>query len=503
LGSAREFLGGEASVAASVAPSFAALFPGPLAFKLPSALRTLGFSLVAETAAGAEFITERSFEENGGSAKGTICSTCPAVTSYVEKYRPELTGELIPVVSPMVAHARLLKKETEGLKVVFIGPCAAKKEEAARAENRGAVDCVLTFAELLEWLKETGVSLADCPESSFDNTRKADVARLFPLEGGMLKTGGLALDPAGGDLISVSGHDAILALLSEPSLARSYKIVEPLFCQGGCLGGPALPLEASLFERQKRLVAYYRAAKDPEKDPAERRDAIEARASFVPAPKAWEEIGATQVEKILAKMGKSDPAFRLNCGACGYKTCSEQAEAIARGMAETEMCIPYTRRLAQQRTDRIIETMPNGIVILDAELRILKMNPSFQKMFMCNNAILGRRISYLLNAEGFESLSAQRSELFESIRSKYGVRYHEILYALRDEEQYVGVFADVSKIKFDSGQLDVIKRETLLRAREFLDHQIRFAQEMAHFLGKSTARSEEIAKQIIDLYPEA
>jgi iron only hydrogenase large subunit-like protein len=85
-------------------------------------LRTLGFSLVAETAAGAEFITERSFEENGGSAKGTICSTCPAVTSYVEKHRPELTGELIPVVSPMVAHARLLKKETEGLKVVFIGP---------------------------------------------------------------------------------------------------------------------------------------------------------------------------------------------------------------------------------------------------------------------------------------------------------------------------------------------------------------------------------------------
>jgi hypothetical protein len=128
------------------------------------------------------------------------------------------------------------------------------------------------------------------------------------------------------------------------------------------------------------------------------------------------------------------------------------------------------------------------------------MNPAFQKMFMCNNGILGRRISYLLNAEGFERLLAGTTDLYESIRSKYGVRYHEILYSLKGEGQFVGIYADISKVKYDSKQLDVIKAQTISQAKEFLEHQVRYAQEMAHYLGKSTARSEELAKQLINLY---
>ncbi len=88
------------------------------------------------------------------------------------------------------------------------------------------------------------------------------------------------------------------------------------------------------------------------------------------------------------------------------------------------------------------------------------------------------------------------------MQTKYGIKYHEILYALREEKQYVGIYSDISKLKFDSGQLDTIKSQTLKHAQEFLDHQVRFAQEMAHYLGKSTAQSEEIAKRLIGLYEE-
>ena len=157
------------------------------------------------------------------------------------------------------------------------------------------------------------------------------------------------------------------------------------------------------------------------------------------------------------------------------------------------------RRLAQQRTDRIIDTTPNGVVVLDANLSMIQMNPAFQKMFMCNNSILGRHISYLVDAKGFELLQSGAQERFESIKSKYNVRYHEILYALREEQQYIGIYSDTSKVKFDTAQLDLIKTQTLAHAREFLDHQIRFAQEMGHFLGRSTAQSEEIARKLIDL----
>jgi PAS domain-containing protein len=160
------------------------------------------------------------------------------------------------------------------------------------------------------------------------------------------------------------------------------------------------------------------------------------------------------------------------------------------------------RYLAQQRTDLIIETTPNGVVILDDELCMIKMNPAFQEMFMCNNGILGRRISYLVNAEGFEMLQAGRTEKYESIRTKHNLRYHETLYALPEDEQYVGIYSDLSKITYDTNQLDVIKSQTVMHAREFLDHQIRFAQEMANYLGKSTAQSEEIARRLIGLYEQ-
>jgi hypothetical protein len=121
---------------------------------------------------------------------------------------------------------------------------------------------------------------------------------------------------------------------------------------------------------------------------------------------------------------------------------------------------------------------------------------------MCNNGILGRRISYLVNADGFESLQSGAAEKRESIQTKYGIKYHEILYALREDDQFVGIYSDISRIKYDSAQLDTIKTQTLMHAREFLDHQVKFAQEMAHYLGKSTAQSEEIAKRLIGLYEE-
>jgi len=173
---------------------------------------------------------------------------------------------------------------------------------------------------------------------------------------------------------------------------------------------------------------------------------------------------------------------------------------VIRGMAEPYMCMPYMRRLAQQRTDRIVESSPNGVVVLDDSLNIIQANPAFQKMFHCDNSAIGRRISFLMDADGFERLAGGVSDEHEAIKSKYGMRYHEQLYALRDEKQYVGMFTDISRVTFDERQIDLIQRQTLDQARELLDHQIRFSQEMAHYLGRSTAKGEELVKRMVDLY---
>jgi iron only hydrogenase large subunit-like protein/uncharacterized Fe-S cluster-containing protein len=502
LEEAKALLEGGGAVAASIAPSFAAMFPGALCRRLPAALRQLGFKIVGETAEGAKYITEKSLIQP---QMGSICSACPAVVNFVEKYHPEHLDALIPVVSPMIAHGRMLKEQHPGCSVVFIGPCAAKKQEISRPENMDAVDVVLTFTELSQWFSSENIQLEDCSESSFDRLYEIGDARLFPIQGGMLKTGGIHSDGTQTDVLHMSGAEDILELFSDNPNFDS-KLIEPLFCKGGCINGPCFGREKtptagqSLFVRRESVIRYAESeGKDDAAAPARR---IPHGMDFIWDEQKPEEISENQIHKILEQTGKIDPEYQLNCGACGYKSCLENAAAVARGMAEPEMCIPYMRRLAQQRTDRIIDTTPNGIVILDSELCMVKMNPAFQKMFTCNNGILGRRISYLVNADGFEQLQSGQTEQYESIQTKYGIKYHEILYTLRKEGQYIGIYSDISKVKYDSSQLDTIKAQTLMHAREFLDHQVRFAQEMAHYLGKSTAQSEKIAKRLIGLYEE-
>jgi iron only hydrogenase large subunit-like protein/uncharacterized Fe-S cluster-containing protein len=493
LEEAKAMLAAERPVIASVAPAFAARFPGPLAPRLPSALRRLGFYKCAETAEGARYVTLRSLEPGG---QGSVCTACPVVVNYVEKYRPERLDDLIPVVSPMVAHGRLLKKAFPEALVIFVGPCAAKKDELARPENVGAVDLALTFAELGRWLADEGVNVEDCTESGFDCFSDPGEARLFPVSGGMLKTGGLVADGLEAEVFPIAGPDEVKNLFSADAPLRAGT-VEPLFCRGGCVMGPCFGGTGTFFERRGSVIAW---ASAPRPAPPGPPPDVKWRAEFVSDERKQEEVTESQINKVLERTGKLNPLFQLNCGACGYLSCRDNAAAVIRGMAEPEMCIPYMKRLAQQRTDRIMETSPNGIVVLDAELCMIKMNSAFQKMFMCNNGILGRRVSYLINSEGFEKLQEGKLDKFESIKSKYGIRYHEIVYPIREARQYVGIYADISKIRFDSGQLDVIKSQTLMHAREFLEHQVRFAQEMAHFLGKSAAQSEEIARRIIALY---
>ncbi len=495
----KELLASGRTVAASIAPSFAAVFDGWRATRLPSALRRLGFSYVSETAEGALLVAEETIKHAN---EGSIATACPAVVNFIEKYRPEFIDQLIPVVSPMVAHGRLLKKRLgEDTAVVFIGPCAAKKLEALRPENADAVDAVLTFTELKSWLEEEKIDLSTCSESGFESFGDLKNARLFPLQGGLLKTSDIDSDGTNADIVHLSGAGNVINLLDIPPAQWNFKLVEPLFCEGGCINGPGIATDKNVFLRKQDVISYTEKSAGRQAD-IDRSVNTGSGYKDDRASLLTEEVDENKINAVLEAQGKLDPALQLNCGACGYESCRDNAIAVVRGMAEPEMCIPYMRRLAQQRTDRIIETSPNGVVILDSQLNIIHMNPAFQKMFMCNNAILGRRISYLVDADGYEKLASGATGQYEAIRSKYGKKYHEQLYKLPNEQQYVGLYTDVTKIKFDDAQLDLIKKQTMEQARELLDHQIRFSQEMAHYLGKSTARSEELVTHLMDLYDE-
>jgi uncharacterized Fe-S cluster-containing protein len=216
------------------------------------------------------------------------------------------------------------------------------------------------------------------------------------------------------------------------------------------------------------------------------------------------DVSEDEVRKVLAMTGKLSAEDHLDCGACGYPSCRAKAIAVAQGMAELEMCIPYMKRLAEQRTDRIIETSPNGIVILDEHLRILSMNPAFRKYFLCSDSSYGQPISYLMDPDPFEKLATGSEKSIETVvhHERYKLVCHEILYSLEDEKQYVGIFVNITHNRANKKKLDHIRAQTVMQAQELLEHQIRMAQTIAKYLGESTAQGEQLVDKLMELADE-
>lgn len=496
-------IGGGSPVAVSVAPSFASIFNEWEQKRLASALRKLGFSYVAETAVGAYHVAKQTTEYvQARKDKSHICTACPAVVRLVEHYHPELSDNLIPIVSPMLAHAKLIKNKLGAeWKVVFIGPCVAKKAEADKPENIGYVDCVLTFTELSEWLKRENITLTSLEESSFDEQPAGD-ARFFPLVGGSIRTGQMDTDVLASEVVSVSGYTEVSEALNNLNPDKKPVVIEPLFCSQGCINGPAIPSEKNIFQRRRDTLNY--AKENQGQVPGESMPAPDLRTRFAVEKNDLPPVTEEQIREVLEKTGKSRPEDQLNCGACGYSSCREKAIAVVRGMAEVEMCIPYMKNLAERRTDRIIETSPNGIVILDDRLNILSMNPTFKKFFMCSEAVCGKRISYLMDPDPFERLASGDSDKLELVvkHERYNIICHQILYTLPEEHQYVGIFVNITNSQASQTKLDHLRVQTIAQARELLEHQISMAQKIGQFLGESTARGEALVEKLMEMADE-
>lgn len=486
------------AVAVSIAPSFVSVFTEWESKCLPSALRRLGFTHVAETAIGAYHVAEKTAEIIAAQPnRSHICTACPAIVRYIEHYEPDKISLMVPLVSPMIAHAKHIK-ETLGTdaKVIFIGPCVAKKAEADREEHKDIVDCVLTFSELLEWFEREGINLSMCEASGFDEEPEGD-ARYFPLVGGSVRTASLDTDILASKVVSASGFKEVYELLESIS-PENPTFIEPLFCLQGCVNGPAIPAKRNIFDRRRDVLEY--AGSNTGASPKENFDHPILTAKFAPTGANKEaEVSEEQIREVMEKTGKANPENQLNCGACGYSSCREKAIAVVQGMAELEMCIPFMKRLAERRTDRIIETSPNGIIILDERLNIISMNQAFRNFFMCSEAVCGKPISYLMDPDPFEKLASGNESMIETVvkHSRYNLVSHQILYSLPEEHQYVGIFVNITKTHQDKEQLDKLRAQTVMQARELLEHQVHMAQTIAKFLGQSTAQSEGLVEKLM------
>ena len=179
-----ELLKSDHKIAACIAPSFPAEFAEFHDHKtLVGMIRKLGFDFVTEVSFGADIVA-REYEKmiNGSDYEGDISSDCPAIVYFIRHYHPDMVPYLAPIASPMVAMTRVLKKKHgQELKVVFIGPCFAKKAETTE------VDEVLTFRELREMLDNLNIRPENSELSDFDPPQ-AGKGAIFPISHGLYYT---------------------------------------------------------------------------------------------------------------------------------------------------------------------------------------------------------------------------------------------------------------------------------------------------------------------------
>ena len=333
-------------VIAVVAPSFAASFPDNYK-KLPTAIRKIGFASVVETAFGADLISQQyrdEIEKNDGTP--IIASSCPAVTNFIQKYYSELLPNLAKVVSPMIALGRYLRaNEAEPVKIVFIGPCIAKKDEILDPEVEGIIDAALTFTELKTILKKMKIDPDTCEESYFDPPH-AMLGKAYPLAGGLLKSSGIDVDVLNFEVMAVEGKNKVVEVIEELANNKiNARFVDVLFCEG-CISGPAIDSNLNYYSRREKVIEFIKRAinyadRQVWKSTIYNSRDLDFSRNFSKRSERLPMPSEEKIKEILAETGKYSSGQELNCGACGYSSCREFAIAMGKGLGEKEMCLPY------------------------------------------------------------------------------------------------------------------------------------------------------------------
>ena len=539
----RSLMVGGAKVAASLAPSFPSAFPDVDPLVIPAALRLLGFEIVQETAVGAELVSAehaRLFRETGGPL---ISSSCPAVVNLIERHYPEAITYLAPVVSPMIAHGRLLKQLVPDVKVAFIGPCIAKHEERRVPGLDDAVDFVLTFDELSGLFKREGIDLSQVAPGGFDGPTP-DLARLFPVGGGMLKASLLSTDMLDCEVVSVSGVDNCREVLrwftesarraagrrgrggeggsgchddggggdngaAASTASRLPRLVEMLACEGGCIGGPMNSTCEDVYTRRARVLAYAksRAGLGQRHDSDHNRITLprhllqRSYRNLRPEAPAPDEDA---IRAVLAKTGKYGPEDELNCGACGYDSCRDKAVAVLQGMADPEMCIPYMRERAESMANLFVASAPYGIIVVDEDEVIRDLNAAAERMFRrARHEAVGGKLATLMDPSSFRQVLASKTPVqVEVAYPELGLVTRQTIFYEPEERLAMGVIADITEEKRQAAHLQKLRAETLEKAQGVIDKQMEVAQKIAGLLGETTAETKVLLTRLMNIFRE-
>ena len=487
----------------SLAPSYLGVLEYERPGQVVDALQKLGFFEVRETAEGAALVTheyQKLLRE--GTMENLITTCCPSVNDLIEKYYPTLTKYMTPVVSPMIAHGRLIKKiYGEDVKVVFLGPCIAKKEEAVGDERVfGAIDAILTFEELGGWLKAEGITISECEEKPFGNP-DPKINRIYPVGGGIVKS--VMEQNVMEDTyhkLYVDGLDDCMELFE--SMERdelSHCFIEANVCDGGCIKGPASDCWQNSFVKARvQIETQVEHAAASEEIPY---GEIPMQKTFFDRSQHEQLPTKEELTALLQAIGKYKKEDELNCGACGYSTCRAKATAVFQGKAELGMCLPYAIAQAESMSNIVLDVTPNLIFVIDDEMRIRECNRMAQQYLgVSREEALERYIFEFIETEDIEQvLRTKQSIMNKKIDlPQIHLKAEEKIVYISNLTSVLVIYQDITKEEQAKEKRYHLKMETIEAAQKVIDKQMMVAQEIAGLLGETTAETKVTLTKLRD-----
>ncbi|MBO6147977.1 MAG: transcriptional regulator [Lachnospiraceae bacterium] len=418
-----------------IAPAFKADYPREYE-RVLGGLKKLGVRRFISVSFGADITTWgyiKYIKENN--FLGGISQPCPAVVGYIERYLPELLPKLFPVQSPLMCVAIYARKELKITdKLAFISPCIAKKLEIDDPQNKGYVNYNVTFAHLMKYVHENGIS-----GEPISDEIEYGLGSIYPMPGGLKENVFWLL---GNEVLirQMEGDKRMYEYLRDnkdmiKSGKRPFLFIDALNCENGCICGTGT--ESSVTEGDAPLFNIHdiqeSVKKNDKKNAWSRNISPEKRLQAL--NKQFEKLNLSdylrkytdrskecafkipterELDRIYSEMGKDSLEKKvINCSCCGYDTCREMAVAIFNGFNSKENCVHYLKDRveeekgeAQKLVEEERQAMNDQKESLLAAIRVV--NEHFESL---RGSIEGMVAGNNENAKESEAVSAEMADV--------------------------------------------------------------------------------------------
>jgi iron only hydrogenase large subunit-like protein len=535
---------------AIVAPSIASEFSDITDYrKFIEMIRVMGFNYVQEASFAVDLIAKQYkqlFENDKG--KHYITTNCPVVVDYVEKFAPDLTKNLAPLISPMITSAKMVRKiQGEKSKVVYIGPCIANKNEAEKYSGDAEVNAVLTFAELRELFSEFNITEKSLKFSEFDGPTGHKGA-LYPISKGLIEATEIEDNYMTTNIMTRDGGSRVLKAIKEfEEYITTFQHHLNLFYCEGCMMGPGTTTENGFLMR-KNLVTSYARKRQAEFDKESWEydmntfKEMDYSTSFAENDQRVEAPSPEKVAEVMKVIGKDKIHNRAGCGSCGYDSCQDFAHSVARGLAKTDMCITHSlnnqqeyikilkqtnEKLAhtQQKlqdseivarkehaaavealetTKLMMEELPAGIILVDEHLKIISSNKGFIRILGDDAKEINEIIPGLVGADLKSLIPYNFYNIFSFVLDNTNKIENKDI-QLGDNLLNVSVFPIkegkiVGAVVRDMYEPEIRKEEVMNRVTEVIDQNLAMVQQIGFLLGEGASKTEQMLNSIIKSY---